>query len=252
MSPLRTCDDLRPLLGGYVLGALEPDEMAAVREHLPSCPACSAEHASLAGLPALLDLAAPLDVPDEPLSPAFEEALLDRFARDREAGREAEPEPGRAPRRRPRLPRIAWTRPRVAVASGLLAAALTFATMSALDDDPPSQPPASRSYVVQLKAGAAAPAGNRVSGRVSLYRVRGGTGVHLWASGLRGGRKHVYEVLCEKDGWSASAGTFRADTKGRVEARLTTAARIGEYDSLRVVYRDKRGHLRDVLTGRLY
>ena len=80
MSALRTCDDLRPLLGGYVLGALEPDEMEAVREHLPACPACSAEHASLAGLPALLDLAAPLDAPDEPLSPAFEEALLDRFA----------------------------------------------------------------------------------------------------------------------------------------------------------------------------
>ena len=181
MSALRTCDDLRPLLGGYVLEALEPDEMAAVREHLPNCPACSAEHASLAGLPALLDLAAPLDAPDEPLSPAFEEALLDRFARDREAGRE--PESERAPRRRPRLPKFAWTRPRVAVASGLLAAALTFATMTALDDDPPSQPAASRNYVVQLKAGAAAPAGGRVSGRVALYRVRGGTGVHLWASG---------------------------------------------------------------------
>ena len=86
MSPLRTCDDLRPLLGGYVLDALEPDEAEAVREHLPSCAACSAEHASLAGLPALLDLAAPLAAPDEPLSPAFEEALLDRFARDRETG----------------------------------------------------------------------------------------------------------------------------------------------------------------------
>ena len=248
MSALQTCDDLRPLLGGYVLEALDPDEMAAVREHLPNCPACSAEHASLAGLPALLDLAAPLDAPDEPLSPAFEEALLDRFARDREAAHESE----RAPRRRRRLPRIAWTRPRVAVASGLLAAALTFATMTALDDDPPSQPAGSRNYVVQLKAGAAAPAGSRVSGRVALYRVRGGTGVHLWARGLRTGRKHVYEVLCEKGGWSASAGTFRADANGRVEAKLTTAARVGEYDSLRVVYRDERGHPKDVLTGRLF
>jgi hypothetical protein len=245
MSALRTCDDLRPLLGGYVLEALEPDEMAAEREHLPDCPACSAEHASLAGLPALLDLAAPLDAPDEPLSPAFEEALLDRFARDRES---AAPEP----KRRRRLPRIAWTTPRVAIASALAAAALTFATMKALDNDPPSQPVASRNYVVQLKAGAAAPAGSRVSGRVALYRVRGGTGVHLWANGLRSGRKHVYEVLCEKGGWSASAGTFRADANGHVEARLTTAARVGEYDSLRVVYRDERGHPKDVLTGRLF
>jgi hypothetical protein len=59
-------------------------------------------------------------------------------------------------------------------------------------------------------------------------------------------------MLCEKRGWSASAGTFRADAHGRVEARLTTAARVGEYDSVRVVYRDVHGHTRDVLTGRLF
>ena len=248
MSALRTCDDLRPLLGGYVLEALEPDEMAAVREHLPNCPACSAEHASLAGLPALLDLATPLDAPDEPLRPPSRRRCWTARPPPR-GGPRAE----RArPRRRRRLSRIAWTRPRVAVASGLLTAALTFATMTALDDDPPSQPTASRNYVVQLKAGAAAPAGSRVSGRVALYRVRGGAGVHLWARGLRTGRKHVYEVLCEKGGWSASAGTFRADANGHVEARLTTAARVGEYDSLRVVYRDERGHPKDVLTGRLF
>jgi Putative zinc-finger len=245
MSALRTCDDLRPLLGGYVLGALEPHEAEAVREHLPGCPACTAEHASLAGLPALLDLAAPLAAPDEPLSPAFEEALLDRVARDREA-------PAPAPKRRRRLPRIAWTRPRVALASGLLAAALTFATMAAFDDDPPSQPVAARQYIVPLRAAADAPAGGKVRARVSLYRVRGGTGVHLYASGLQPGPGRVYEMLCEKRGWSASAGTFRADAKGRVEARLTTAARVGEYDSLRVVYRDERGHTKDVLTGRLF
>jgi hypothetical protein len=245
MSALQTCDDLRPLLGAYVLGALEPDETEAVREHLPGCSACSAEHASLAGLPALLDLATPLDAPDEPLSPAFEEALLDRFARDREAA--APP-----PQRRRRLPRIAWTTPRVAVASGLLAAALTFATMAALDDDP-SQPAASSSYVVPLRAAASAPAGAKgLRARVSLYRVRGGTGVHLWASGLPAGPGRVYEMLCEKRGWSASAGTFRADAHGRVEAKLTTAARVGEYDSLRIVYRDERGHIKDVLTGRLF
>ena len=249
MSRLQTCDDLRPLLGGYVLGALEPDEAEAVREHLPGCPGCSAEHASLAGLPGLLDLATPLAAPDEPLSPAFEEALLDRFARDRETAAASAPEP--APKRRRRLPRIAWTTPRVAVASGLAAAAITFATTAALDDDPPAQPAASRNYVVQLKPGASAPT-DRVSGRVALYRVRGGTGVHLWARGLLSGRKHVYEVLCEKGGWSASAGTFRADANGRVEARLTTAALVGEYDSLRVVYRDERGHPKDVLTGRLF
>ena len=245
MNAGSTCNELRPLLGGYVFEALEPDEAAAVRAHLSGCAACTAELASLAELPHLLDLAAPVSHPTEPLEPSSEEALLDRFARDRES---AAPQPKR---RRRRLPRIAWTTPRVAVASALAAAALTFATMAALDDDP-SQPAASRSYVVPLRAAASAPAGGKLRARVSLYRVRGGTGVHLWASGLPAGPGRVYEMLCEKRGWSASAGTFRADAHGRVEAKLTTAARVGEYDSLRVVYRDERGHTRDVLTGRLF
>ena len=249
MSPLLTCDDLRPLLGGYVLGALEPDEAEAVREHLPGCAACSAEHASLAGA-ARRCSTSPRRSP-RPTSRCRPRSRRRCSTASRVTARRPPPPPEPAPKRRRRLPRIAWTTPRVAVASALAAAAITFATMAALDDDPPAQPAASRNYVVQLKPGASAPT-DRASGRVALYRVRGGTGVHLWARGLLSGRKHVYEVLCEKGGWSASAGTFRADANGRVEARLTTAALVGEYDSLRVVYRDKRGHPKDVLTGRLF
>jgi hypothetical protein len=87
---------------------------------------------------------------------------------------------------------------------------------------------------------------------VALYRVHGGTGAHLWVSGLQPGADRVYEVLCDGDGWSASAGTFRADARGRAEVRLTTAARVGEYDRIRVVYRTSRRDTRNVLTGRLF
>ena len=89
------CEELRTLLGGYVLEALEPEEAAEVRAHLRGCPACAAEHASLAGLPALLELARGIDQPIEPLPEGFEEELLDRFTRER-----GEP----PPRRRRRLP----------------------------------------------------------------------------------------------------------------------------------------------------
>jgi hypothetical protein len=238
-----TCDELRPLLGGYVLEALEPDEAEAVRAHLPGCPACAAELASLADLPHLLDLAAPFAHPDEPLSPSFEEALLDRFARESDTARPR-------PRRRRRLPRLglAWTRPRVAVVSAVLAAALAVGAMSLLDrgDD---QQRASRSYVVALQPGPGAPG---AKARISLYRVKGGTGVHLWASGLQPGSMRVYEMLCESKTWSASAGTFRADAHGKVEVKLTTAARVGEYDRVRVVTSDRDGTTTDVLTGRLF
>ena len=50
---MTACDHIRFDIGGYVLGALEPAEAAAVREHLATCADCAAEHARLAGLPAL-------------------------------------------------------------------------------------------------------------------------------------------------------------------------------------------------------
>nr|WP_079080657.1 zf-HC2 domain-containing protein [Streptomyces sp. NBRC 110030] len=47
-------DALRLALGGYVLGSLSPAETEQVRAHLAECDECRAEHAKLAGLPALL------------------------------------------------------------------------------------------------------------------------------------------------------------------------------------------------------
>jgi len=54
-------DQLRQLIGLYVLGGLDPGERRAFDDHLRSCPACEAELAELEGLPALLD-AIPRDV----------------------------------------------------------------------------------------------------------------------------------------------------------------------------------------------
>src|SRR3712207_6702315 len=51
------CAECRESIGGYVLGALEPEETEIVRRHLADCPECAAEHERLVGLPALLALA---------------------------------------------------------------------------------------------------------------------------------------------------------------------------------------------------
>jgi anti-sigma factor RsiW len=242
MTPALTCHELRPLLGGYVFEALEPDEAEAVRAHLPGCPACAAELASLAELPHLLDLAAAVAQPSEPLAPSTEEALLDRFARESGAAHARQPEP-----RRRRLPRIAWTRPRVAFTSALLAAAIAVGVMALVTRD--DQPPAPRQYMLALQPSVAHPG---VRGHIALFRVHGGTGVRLWANGLDPGSTRVYEMLCGNAHWTASAGTFRADDRGRVVVRLTTAARVGEYDRVRIVTRQRDGSTSDVLTGRLF
>src|SRR3954452_5087246 len=71
-------------IGAYVLGGLDAESEQRVAAHLAECGECAAAHAELAGLPGLLDLAVVTGASDEePLPPAIEERLLDRFARER-------------------------------------------------------------------------------------------------------------------------------------------------------------------------
>ena len=89
------------------------------------------------------------------------------------------------------------------------------------------------------------------SGRAELDPERGGTEVHLWVEGLAPGAESVYEVRCERAGWSASAGTFRADARGRAYVVLTTAARVGEYERIRVVRREGAGRESPVMSAEI-
>jgi len=79
MTDMTSCLHVRPTLGVYVLGAIDPAERAAVDAHLAGCPDCREELASLAGLPALLGrvpmaeaerIAGPsrIDIPDPDLA----------------------------------------------------------------------------------------------------------------------------------------------------------------------------------------
>ena len=84
-------------IGAYVLGGLDPDAERRIAAHIAECEECAAAHAELAGLPALLDIAVLTGATDEdPLPPAIEERLLDRFARERT-------EPAKRRRWRPRI-----------------------------------------------------------------------------------------------------------------------------------------------------
>jgi anti-sigma factor RsiW len=214
-------------LGAYTLGALDPDEAAAVRRHLTECRACAAEHEALAPLPGLLAAADGADAATaEPLSPAVEERLLDAYARDRATRPRA--------RRRPR-PRRRW------FAVGTLAAgvaAIVLAVVVVGGDGDPAPPPA---YDVAFRATGTSGA----SGRATLDSGAEGTTLHLWVDGLPRDEDAVYEVLCDAEAWTATAGTFRTDGTGSAYAILTTALRHGEYEAIRIV---RRGHRAD---GRL-
>ncbi|WP_051324041.1 zf-HC2 domain-containing protein [Candidatus Solirubrobacter pratensis] len=221
-------------LGAYVLGSLAEDEVERVRAHLAGCEICAAEHAALAGLPALLDLAVVAgSTEDDPLPPAIEERLLDRFAADH-------PPKRRAKRWRPRL---------MLSAGGALAGAAVAAAVLILGFgfQRGSARPAAQ-YRLALSPVQGGPAAARA--HAALRTVDGGTVVRLWVSNLPAQSGDVYEVLCESKGWSASAGTFRVDSQGDAYVILTTAAKRGDYDWIRVVRRS-HGHAYPVLGGRL-
>jgi hypothetical protein len=219
-------------LGAYVLGGLDAEGAERVRAHIAECESCRAEHASLAGLPQLLDLAVVAgSAEDDPLPPAIEERLLDRFARERPAQRKE---------RR-------W-RPRVFFGTGsALAGAAVAASVLVVGfnfEQGTARPPAQ--YRLALSPVSGAPAAAKA--RAALRTVQGGTVLRLWVYNLPA--DGVYEVLCESKNWSASAGTFRVDPKGNAYVIMTTAAKRGEYDSIRVV-RKSDGHESDVLGGKL-
>jgi Putative zinc-finger len=231
-----SCEHLRSALGAYVLGGLDPDEAAAVRRHLEVCEECAAEHDALAPMPGLLSLAGGAEeATSKPLSPAFEERLLDAYARDRST----------PPRRR-----LAWKRPRprwlAAGAVAIAAGAAAFVGIIVVGDEEPS-----RQYDVSFR-NVSAPA--TASAGANLESTDEGTTVRLWVRGLPA-EEAVYEVLCDAPNWTATAGTFRTDADGRAYVILTTALRRGEYNAIRIVRRGHRkdGRLfkRDVLTARL-
>jgi Putative zinc-finger len=225
---MSSCEQLRSAVGAYALGALDPDEAAAVRRHLEVCPECAAELDALAPLPGLLSLAGGAEeAVEKPLSPAFEERLLDAFARDRASS------PAR--RLRWRLPRRRWL---AAGAVGLAAVVAAVVGVSLTAEEEPSP-----SYEITFQ-NVSGPA-NAQAG-ANLESSAEGTRVHLSVRGLPPDPNAVYEVLCDAEEWTATAGTFRTDAEGKAYVVVTTALRKGEYNAIRIV---RRGHRKD---GTLY
>jgi hypothetical protein len=230
---------VREELGAYVLGALPEHENATVRAHLETCDDCRARHAEIAGLPALLDLAAVSGKHDlVPLAPALEERVLDSFAREVGEGRS----------RRPRW-RLELRRRWMFAGGGALATAAAAIVLLVIGLSGSAPEPA---YTLTLRGTGATP---RAGATAALQPIADGTRVRLRVWKLPGDPAAVYEVRCEAPGWSASAGTFHVDRQGNAYVVLTTAARQGEYDYIRVVRRDRdaagRARLADVLAGRL-
>lgn len=219
------CASHGDLIGGYVLGALEPAEREAMRRHLESCEPCRREHAALASLPGLLDQIQPADVPPPAPSGSLEEAVLDRVARER----------GHRARARSRRSRVAL----LAAAAVVLAAVVVVALAASPGEE--------SAYAYGRLRGVPG-----AGGSFTVEKVAAGTRVSLDVSGLPA--RSAYQLWCVRtDGRWVSGGTFRTRPGGNAEAQLTAAVRPGEYHVVvitrRVADRQKpkemlRGNLR--------
>jgi hypothetical protein len=222
------CQTHGELVGGYVLGALDPDEHAAMKQHLEECEVCRREYTALAGIPALLDRIEPADVPPPEPSPALEEAVLDRVARER----------GRT--KQPRF-RFRWPpKPLLAGAAAAIAAALVVALLVRGQEADPAY---ANGKLVGLQG---------VGGGFSVKQVPGGTEVNLWADGLPASRSATYELWCVRvDGRWVSGGTFRPRRDGEADVKLTAAVMPGEYHLVVVSRRGEGKRAGEVLRGTL-
>ena len=254
------CQHCRELIGGYVLDALEPAERDAVRAHLQTCEPCAREHAELATLPSLLDSVDSVDAAPLRPPPRLEEAVLDRFARESRGMRaggapERDHAEGAPPPRRGARPgrRLRWLVPGLAAAAACAAAlALGIALFNGSNDSTGGGGQQARVYRVAMNGAGPTPA---AAGEAKLYPGETGTGVHLEVSGLKP-KAYDYELWCVRDdGWKISAGTFRVDSTGHADVRLTTAAKPTEYDGLSIQARPTgkaaNAHGVRVLTGRI-
>ncbi|HEX2087388.1 MAG TPA: zf-HC2 domain-containing protein [Solirubrobacteraceae bacterium] len=225
-----SCDELRHELGAYVLGALTEDEEGRVREHLAGCSACRDEHARLAGLRPLLDLAeaSPERPAIEQPSPLLEDAVIAGYAAERGGGGA-----GRRGVRR-RLPSLRVALPSAAAGAALAVAVLALAGV--LRDGDAGEPPTT---AVELQGAAG-------SARAVLEAAEAGTVIELDARLPPSGRLEHYDVLMLSGDYEISAGTFRVGPDGRVIVTLACGGPPDVYDRIEI-----RSRKRTVLAASL-
>ena len=225
------CEECRVLLGGYVLGSLEPDEADAVRAHLATCTACARQHAEFAVMPALLDTAVGVEAEAAEPPAALEEAVLHGFARERR------------PRERSWLRRLLVRPIPVAVAAAAVAVLVTLAITAGLGGTASE----SHAYTASLHG---LPPASTARASAKLASFSGGTRVRLTVNGLTPAPDAVYEMWCIRDdGTRMTAGTFSVDQSGHADVRLTTGARLGDYHRLSIERLAQRGPGRRVMAG---
>lgn len=196
-------EQLRELLGAFVLGGLEPEEHRAFSRHLRTCTECQREAGQVSGLPALLELARPDGQPaavfeaDGDLPPPA--SLTERIQRDR---------------RRRRFASIG-----LVAAVVVLSLVVGFVTRPLLVDDSPPAITAQGTTVAAVGVGS-----SPVQGAVTVVSKQWGTQLELQAGQLPTTGTMALWVV-ESDGHAYRVATWNATPAGRTSLTAACAVR---------------------------
>jgi anti-sigma factor RsiW len=226
-------DELRRLLGGYLLGGLDDADTDRLDAHLLSCDECRAELERLAPVPELLrslENALPVTVPagSRP-SPARIETLLARMRAERSRQR-----------RRGTGRRLA------AVAAAVLVVAAGVGVIATRDQDPPAGPPIAAPSQNQSPGQPAVTAvfepedGSGLAGQAVLTGKTWGVSIDLNVSKLRGQGPFVCRVS-RADGTVEQAAIWGPTPSGN--AKVTGASSIQLRNVSAVAVADHDGHV---------
>lgn len=207
------CEEVRENLGAYVLGGLEPEEIADIRRHLEACAACRSELRELEDLKHALD-AAPR--PAEP-PPHLEEEILSRVR--------VLSSPPESPERRKRAAG------RVALFAASFAALAVLALFAVVLIQRENQAPVAAVKLRPVGAYASGLRSNGYWGVAEFYqRGSGNELMKLKLNNLRtpgvGGPYKAWVVSGDK---RLGAGTFRAAPSGKTEAWFTVPSVSGDH-----------------------
>ncbi|MBI1757855.1 MAG: zf-HC2 domain-containing protein [Actinobacteria bacterium] len=202
-------DEVRLMLGAYLLGGLAGSDRATVEEHLTGCPACRAEMSSLAAIPGLLRRrpADPAPAADPATGPGPE--LLPRLL---SAVRDE---------RRQRRRRVI-TRSVAAAAVTLVAATGTVAVTRTTADRGDAR------LVVVASSGYATHGGARLDARAW------GTSVSLSLTGMPAADSFVLQVS-DDSGEAEQAGSWGSTPSGKAEVTGATSMPLDHIVALRVL-----------------
>jgi hypothetical protein len=206
-------------LGAYVLAALEPDEVEAVRAHLATCPHCSAEVDVLSGTVSRLALLT-LDDVEQALGGSAESESVGRRG-SAEAGR-----PNRPPTPGPTAPKHGRVRYRTALIAAACVVALGIGGGLALSSRPPSPN-------VAATVQAADPI-TRVTATLTVVPKQSVTALHLSMHGAYPGGV-CWLVVQGRDGRTDTTASWIATERGSADINAHTTIPAADLRKVDVV-----------------